>query len=238
MAREHHCPNCGAQACNASTSKIHTCGVCAAIWEEDLSAPVPAPTPPRPATPVPAPTPAAPVARPATAPPPAPPPKPALQPTPGNPAPAATATARPIIPPGPPAAPMAAPADGSGLRPAPAIVSPAATPKPTPVAAPKQLPAGPSAGPGPAAPTSSGGEKTMAEVLQGAQVKRCPSCESEGVAQPSDFAMIQGRLVLVDSQTYRAHRWYADTGELLPAPGAASPAPPAAAPAARANPTT
>ncbi|MFA5896667.1 MAG: hypothetical protein WC985_07160 [Thermoplasmata archaeon] len=50
MAKEHHCPNCGAQPCNASTSKIHTCGICAAVWEEVISEPRPAPSPaPKPA---------------------------------------------------------------------------------------------------------------------------------------------------------------------------------------------
>ena len=91
--------------------------------------------------------------------------------------------------------------------------------------------------PGPAA---SAGAKTLTEVLQGAKVKRCPACQSDGLAQPSDFATVQGRLILVDSQTYRGHRWYADTGDLLPAvpPSAstatASPSPPAA----RTNPAT
>ncbi len=54
MAKEHHCPTCGAQPCNASTSKIHTCGLCAAVWEEVITDAKPAPPPakpPAPATP-------------------------------------------------------------------------------------------------------------------------------------------------------------------------------------------
>lgn len=47
--------------------------------------------------------------------------------------------------------------------------------------------------------------------------------------------MAQGRVILVDSQTYRGHEWYADTGDLLPnAPGptgVASPLGPKPAPA-------
>ncbi len=61
-------------------------------------------------------------------------------------------------------------------------------------------------------------------------MKRCPKCQSDSLAAPSEFRMAQNRLVLVDSQTYRAHEWYADTGELLPA--AAPAAPPPATPAA------
>ena len=206
MAREHHCPNCGPQACNASTSKIHTCGVCAAIWEEDISVPVPSPGPlaapaaPKPAAPAP-PRPAA--ATPTSAPSPSPAAKPAAPPT--SPPPAPSAPPQPPAPPRPsaPAPPIA-----------PSPPSPAAPPKPV-------------------SPPSTAGAKTVADALQGAKVKRCPGCQSDGVAEPSDFQIVQGRLVLVDSQTYRAHRWYADTGELIPA---AAPAP--APPAARASPAT
>jgi hypothetical protein len=92
------------------------------------------------------------------------------------------------------------------------------------------------ASPKPPAPASL---KRLADVLPGAKVKRCPACQSDGVAQPSDFATVQGRLVLIDSQTYRGHRWFADTGELLPdALPPPAPAPAAAAPAARTSPAT
>ena len=66
-------------------------------------------------------------------------------------------------------------------------------------------------------------------------MKRCPKCKSDSLAAPSDFRTVGGRLVLADSQTYRAHEWYADSGELLPAakPPAPTPAaPPAAKPSA------
>ncbi len=69
-------------------------------------------------------------------------------------------------------------------------------------------------------------------------MKRCPACQSDGVAQPSDFTTVQGRLVLMDSQTYRAHQWYADTGELLPALASPGPATTTPAPAARTRPAT
>src|SRR3972149_2538445 len=85
MAKEHHCPNCGAQPCNASTSKIHTCGVCAAVWEEVLSETPPAP---KAAAAPPTPPPAAP-AKPATPAAPAPPrPAPPANPPAPSPAPA------------------------------------------------------------------------------------------------------------------------------------------------------
>ena len=53
----------------------------------------------------------------------------------------------------------------------------------------------------------------MAEVVQAAKVPRCPRCTSDSVAAPSDFVEVQGRVALQDSQTYRGHWWYADTGE-------------------------
>ncbi len=168
MAREHHCPNCGAQACNASTSKIHTCGVCAAIWEEDLSVPAPAPKPPV---------------------------------APAPPAPKPTAAPTPASAPAPVPAPTLGPA---------AATKPAAPPQPTTI-----------------------GAKPLSTVLGDAKVKRCPKCTSDSLAAPSDYRTVGGRLVLVDSQTYRGHAWYADTGELLPAADAASAAPaPATHPAA------
>ncbi|MCI4371655.1 MAG: hypothetical protein L3J78_03300 [Thermoplasmata archaeon] len=34
MAKEHHCPNHGAQPCNASGSIIHVCPICYTRWEE------------------------------------------------------------------------------------------------------------------------------------------------------------------------------------------------------------
>ncbi len=204
MAREHRCPNCGPQACNASTSKIHTCGVCAAIWEEDLSAPVVAT--PRPAAPAPsAPAPAAPDAKPAP---------------PATPGPAAAKPTPPAAPPPAPAAPTA-----TAVPPKPAA--------PPPVAA----PGAPAAGK-PSTPSTPAGPKTLADIVAAAKVKRCPKCTSDGVALPSDFRIVQGRTILTDSQTYRAHEWYADTGELVPSP----PAPPkpaaAAPPAPKTTPTT
>ncbi len=45
MAKEHHCPNCGAQPCNASGSTIHVCPVCVTRWEEVLPEDKPAPAP-------------------------------------------------------------------------------------------------------------------------------------------------------------------------------------------------
>ncbi len=51
MAKEHHCPNCGAQPCNASSSTIHVCPLCVARWEEVISDEKPSAPPPRPATP-------------------------------------------------------------------------------------------------------------------------------------------------------------------------------------------
>ena len=214
MAKEHHCPKCGAQPCVASTSKIHTCGVCASIWEEDLSAPVAAPAAAKPATPAP------PAPAPATA-----PPKP---------------TAPVTTPPKP--SPAAAP--GTETQAAGAAPKPAAIPTPpaaaaAPVPRPTVAPSGPSTSGAPSAsPAAPGSVKRLADMLPGAKVPRCPACQSDGVAQPSDYAMVQGRLVLVDSQTYRGHRWYADTGELLATPSAPAPAPPSPAPAPRTNPAT
>lgn len=220
MAREHHCPNCGPQACNATTSKIHTCGVCATIWEEDLSVPVPPPAAPRPATPAPATStpatavslkPAAPAAAPS---------KPMVT------APAAASTpaaTRPSVPPTPSEAPNA-PAFTKTVTPSP-VAAPASTPFPANRPVPLPPP---------------GGNPTLDHVVRSAKVKRCPACQSDGVGQPIEFLTVQGRVVLIDSQTYRAHQWYADTGELLPS--VASPAPtestPAPAPAARAAPAT
>lgn len=198
MAREHHCPNCGPQPCNASTSKIHTCGVCAAIWEEDLSAPVAAaPRPTAPATPA-----AATTTKPAAPPAPAP------------------AAPKPSAPPAASAAPAAAP-----VAPKPAATPATAAPPPS-AATPAASPA-----PQPAAQGPTGAARTLTEVVAAAKVKRCPKCQSDGVALPGDFRMVQGRVVLTDSQTYRAHEWYADTGELLPS-AAAPPKPQPAAPAA------
>jgi len=211
MAREHHCPNCGPQACNASTSKIHTCGVCAAIWEEDLSIPTPAPAPPRPAAPAPAVA-----AVPSTAPKPlTPAPAPARPPSPPPAAPALTK-------------PAAAPPSPTPAPPAPKPVTP---PPPSALASPGGRPA-----PSPAA----SGAKTLAQVVQGAKVKRCPQCISDGVATPLDFLELQGRVVLQDSQTYRPHQWYADTGEpyVPPATPAAAADTPTARPASAPQPSS
>jgi len=47
MAKVHHCPNDGAQPCNAAGSTIHVCPLCYARWDEVASEE-------KPATPVPA----------------------------------------------------------------------------------------------------------------------------------------------------------------------------------------
>ena len=52
MAKEHHCPNDGAQPCNAAGSIIHVCPLCYARWEEVIPEDKPAPpSPPKPAAP-------------------------------------------------------------------------------------------------------------------------------------------------------------------------------------------
>ena len=57
MAKMHHCPNDGAQPCNASGGIIHICPLCYARWEEVIPEDKPTPTPaPKPATPAPAPS--------------------------------------------------------------------------------------------------------------------------------------------------------------------------------------
>ncbi|HYS99573.1 MAG TPA: hypothetical protein VEO20_02805 [Thermoplasmata archaeon] len=62
MAKEHHCPNDGAQPCNAAGSIIHICPLCYARWEEVIPEDKPVAAPPaKPATP-PAPTATAPSA--------------------------------------------------------------------------------------------------------------------------------------------------------------------------------
>lgn len=65
-------------------------------------------------------------------------------------------------------------------------------------------------------------------------MKRCPVCKSDSLAAPSDYVEQGGKIVLVDSQTYRGHRWYADTGEVLQALPPPRPAP---APAGAAKPS-
>jgi hypothetical protein len=70
MAKEHHCPNDGAQPCNAAGSIIHICPICYTRWDEVLPEDKPAPPPtPRPAAPPAPPKPVAPAAAPAPAPP-------------------------------------------------------------------------------------------------------------------------------------------------------------------------
>ena len=53
MAKEHHCPNDGAQPCNASGGIIHICPRCYARWEEVIpeDRPAPAPAPAKPVAP-------------------------------------------------------------------------------------------------------------------------------------------------------------------------------------------
>ncbi len=55
MAKEHHCPNHGAQPCNAAGSTIHVCPLCYSRWDEVIpEAPPSAPSPPaKPAAPSP-----------------------------------------------------------------------------------------------------------------------------------------------------------------------------------------
>lgn len=231
MAREHHCPNDGPQPCNASTSKIHTCGLCAAIWEEDLSAPTPAPAAVRPTTaataaPVP-PAPAKPaVTVPTTA---AAPKPPVLAAT-------APATSAPRAAAVPQATPSAAPPAAVGPKPA----APASAP-PTPAPqAPTFVATGtPAAPPGSSPAAAAKALKTLSDVVQAAKVKRCPKCVSDGLAAPLDYFEVNGRVVLQDSQTYRGHRWFADTGELYTAPSvpAAAPAPSPVRPASPAPPS-
>jgi hypothetical protein len=49
MAKEHHCPNHGAQPCNAAGGIIHVCPIDYLRWEEVVTetkpAPAPAPSP-------------------------------------------------------------------------------------------------------------------------------------------------------------------------------------------------
>ena len=45
MAKEHHCPNDGAQPCNAAGSIVHVCPICYARWEEVIPENKPSPTP-------------------------------------------------------------------------------------------------------------------------------------------------------------------------------------------------
>ena len=52
MAKLHHCPNDGAQPCNAAGSTIHVCPLCYARWDEVVTEEKPAaPAPLAPATP-------------------------------------------------------------------------------------------------------------------------------------------------------------------------------------------
>lgn len=52
MAKEHHCPNHGAQPCNAMGSTIHVCPLCLTRWDELISEvkPVVAPAAAKPAS--------------------------------------------------------------------------------------------------------------------------------------------------------------------------------------------
>ncbi len=90
-----------------------------------------------------------------------------------------------------------------------------------------------------AKPAAKGAAGTLSGTLAAAQVKRCPKCQSDSLAAPSDLKEVGGRVVFQDSQTYRGHWWYADTGELYVPPAAApSPAPgPTAKPAPAAQPS-
>jgi hypothetical protein len=51
MAKEHHCPNDGAQPCNSAGGTIHVCPICYARWDEVVSEDKPTPAPAKPATP-------------------------------------------------------------------------------------------------------------------------------------------------------------------------------------------
>src|SRR5438067_13802204 len=50
MAKMHHCPNDGAQPCNAAGSIIHVCPLCYARWDEVIPEDEPAPAPTTPAS--------------------------------------------------------------------------------------------------------------------------------------------------------------------------------------------
>ncbi len=180
MAKEHHCPNCGPQPCNASTSRIHTCGACAAVWDEMITDAKPSPA-----------------AGPAAAAPAAPA---------GAPKPAAAAPVPPKPAPATPATPVAQAAPTP--RPAPAQASPPSGPVPIASAATER--------PGP-------GSKRLSDLVAGARVSRCPSCITEPLNHPSDFREVQGRIVFIDSQSYRGHMWFADTGEAYRPPTVPTP---------------
>lgn len=36
MAKEHHCPKCGTQSCNALSGNLHVCPTCTSQWEEEI----------------------------------------------------------------------------------------------------------------------------------------------------------------------------------------------------------
>jgi hypothetical protein len=210
MAKEHHCPNDGPQPCNASTSRIHTCGLCNATWEEDLSGP------PAPAT-------AAPAAK-------TPPIPPTTIATPRAPAAPTTSSSSPNSPPAaakPPVPATVATGRVSTSNPvAPATPAPAArSPGPIPTAATQPAPT-PDRKPGPPPPPPGVTSRSLTyqDELVGsldgleakiatAKVKTCPVCHSPDLAQPSQSIAVGGRIALGDSQSYRVHWWFADTGD-------------------------
>ncbi len=212
MAKEHHCPNDGPQPCNASTSRIHTCGICNATWEEDLSTPPPPQASPPSAPPVVPPK--APTASPSA-------PLPIAKPASPGPATAAPKTLLVVTPAPPTPTPV----------PNPIAPAPPATPPTVPIAASTTASQGPDRKPGPPVPPP--GENSTSETyrdelvgmiegldakVSAAKVKTCPGCHSRDLAQPSQVLEVGGRIVLGDSQSYRSHWWFADTGEMYDPP--------------------
>ena len=209
MAKEHHCPNDGAQPCNASTSRLHTCGLCNATWEEDLGAPMPAAAVPAASGSKPSPPPSAPEARAAA-------PVPAASAGKGGTGSAPTTATK-----------SEGPAQES-TKPAPQEAAGAATPS-TPAGSPGKdaTPAkkGPSAPP-PGEPAASqtyrdefaGKSEGLADRVKSAKVKTCPHCKSESLSSASQYIEVETRTVLRDSQTYRGHWWFADSGDAYTPP--------------------
>jgi hypothetical protein len=219
MAKEHHCPNDGPQPCNASTSRIHTCGLCNATWEEDLSGavtlpPVQAPKLTVPPTPAPGGAGSAPL--------------PVAKPAPQNPVTTATKPAPFAAPASPKPSPTPTPTPAKSVT-APASPIPA-EPTPSSVApqpasqAPDRKPSYPIPPPGEKSTSETYRDEVVGSVdaldqkIASAKFKTCPGCRSTDLLQASQYIDAGGRLVLGDSQSYRGHWWYADTGELYQPP--------------------